>query len=88
MRRREFITLLGGMAVAALTAWPLVTRAQDAKPPSGRPLSIVATRAASALVLLFVPHSPLSQHISANPNTAPGLDHFCPEPPAFDLLRA
>jgi len=33
MRRREFITLLGGTVVTALTSWPLATRSQESKPP-------------------------------------------------------
>jgi len=33
MRRREFITLLGGTLVTALTSWPLATRSQESKPP-------------------------------------------------------
>ena len=32
MRRREFITLLGGAPVTVLSVWPLVTQAQESKP--------------------------------------------------------
>jgi putative ABC transport system substrate-binding protein len=53
MRRRDFITLLGGAAAASSTSWPLAVRAQQPGVPVVGYLSAVPPDAAFHLVAAF-----------------------------------